>query len=70
MFLKVKDYVKFFNLRMFYIEFKLIYNDYVLFVIFVNVKINYIIKLRIIFLLLFNKYNKRIRGWENKDKLL
>lgn len=62
MFLKVKDYVKFFNLRMFYIEFKLIYNDYVLFVIFVNVKINYIIKLRIIFLLLFNKYNKRIRG--------
>lgn len=48
-------------------EFKLIYNDYVLFVIFVNVKINYIIKLRIKFLLLFNKYNKRIRGWENKD---
>lgn len=69
MFLKVKDYVKFFNLRMFYIEFKLIYNDYVLFVIFVNVKINYIIKLRINFLLLFNKYlNKRISGWENKDK--
>lgn len=53
---------------MFYIEFKLIYNDYVLFVIFVNVKINYIIKLRINFLLLFNKYNKRISGWENKDK--
>lgn len=50
-------------------EFKLIYNDYVLFVIFVNVKINYIIKLRINFLLLFNKYlNKRISGWENKDK--
>lgn len=46
-------------------EFKLIYNDYVLFV---NVKINYIIKLRINFLLLFNKYNKRISGWENKDK--
>lgn len=45
-------------------EFKLIYNDYVLFV---NVKINYIIKW-INFLLLFNKYNKRISGWENKDK--
>lgn len=46
-------------------ESKLIYNDHVSFV---NVKTNYIIKLRIIFLLLFNKHNKRIRGRENKDK--
>lgn len=67
--LKVKDYVKLFNLRMLHIESKLIYNDHVSFVTFVNVKTNYIIKLRIIFLLLFNKHNKRIRGRENKDKL-
>lgn len=66
--LKVKDYVKLFNLRMLHIESKLIYNDHVSFVTFVNVKTNYIIKLRIIFLLLFNKHNKRIRGRENKDK--
>lgn len=46
-------------------ESKLIYNDHVSFV---NVKTNYIIKLRINFLLLFNKHNKRIRGRENKDK--
>lgn len=47
-------------------ESKLIYNDHVSFV---NVKTNYIIKLRINFLLLFNKHlNKRISGRENKDK--
>lgn len=46
-------------------ESKLIYNDHVSFV---NVKTNYIIKLRINFLLLFNKHNKRIRGRDNKDK--
>lgn len=46
-------------------ESKLIYNDHVSFV---NVKTNYIIKLRINFLLLFNKQNKRISGRENKDK--
>lgn len=51
-------------------ESKLIYNDHVSFVTFVNVKTNYIIKLRINFLLLllFNKHNKRISGRENKDK--
>lgn len=46
-------------------ESKLIYNDHVSFV---NVKTNYIIKLRINFLLLFNKHNKRISGRANKDK--
>lgn len=50
---------------MLHMESKLIYNDHVSFV---NVKTNYIIKLRINFLLLFNKHNKRISGRENKDK--
>lgn len=50
---------------MLHMESKLIYNDHVSFV---NVKTNYIIKLRINFLLLFNKHNKRINGRENKDK--
>lgn len=53
---------------MLHMESKLIYNDHVSFVTFVNVKTNYIIKLRINFLLLFNKHNKRISGRENKDK--
>lgn len=54
---------------MLHIESKLIYNDHVSFVTFVNVKTNYKIKLRINFSLLFNKHlNKRISGREKKDK--
>lgn len=54
-------------------ESKLIYNDHVSFVIFVNVKTNYIIKLRINFLLLFNKHNKELEDEKikiNNHKIL
>lgn len=55
---------------MLHIESKLIYNDHVSFVTFVNVKTNYKIKLRINFSLLFNKHlNKRITVVDEKIKI-